>query len=56
MCVAVNVGINGGCVCLGLCVGGEVWAETILILLFPTQMCAYVCICDSVQKNLHVSV
>lgn len=44
-----------------LCVSGagcweEVWAETMIVLVFPTQIRAYVCICDSVQKNLHVRV
>lgn len=33
--VTVNVGINGGCVCLGLGVAGEVWAETMIVLVFP---------------------
>lgn len=56
VCVTVNAGISDGCVCLKLGIGGEVWAETIIILVFPAKMCAYVCICDSVQKNLHVSV
>ena len=49
-------GYNGGCVCLGLGVGGEVWAESMTVLVFSIQLCAYVCVCDWMQKSLHMSV
>lgn len=38
MCVTVNVSINGGCVGSELGVGREVWSETMIVLVFPTQM------------------
>lgn len=49
-------GYNGGCVCLGLGVGGEVWTESMIVLVFPVQMCAYVCVYDRMQKCLYMSV
>lgn len=52
----MNMSINGGCVGSELSVGGEVWAKTMIVLVFPTQMHAYICICDTVQKNLLMSV
>lgn len=37
VCVMVNVNISGGS---ELGVGGEVWAETMIVLVFPAQMCS----------------
>lgn len=54
--MCVNMSINSGCVGWELGVGGEVWAGTMVVLVFPTQMHACICICDTVQRTLPMSV
>lgn len=51
VCVTVNVGISGGCVCLGLGVEGRSVGRKYDCGGFPNTKCTYVWICDSVTEE-----